>query len=56
MTKIIELILTTDKVWLWWEWDPVRSNVELWTKKWKLVATKDVVTGKIVFNGDVLFD
>ena len=37
-TRIIELIYTQQRTWLWKDWDPVRFLKQLWTKDWILVV------------------
>jgi len=41
MTKIVELIYTTEKIWKWTEDDIVRRKYQLFTKDWELICEHD---------------
>ena len=41
-TKLIELIITTERIGKGIKGDPTRLSEQLWTKDGKLVATRDI--------------
>lgn len=41
MARIIELIFTKERVWLWTDSDPVRNKYQLFTKDWQLIVEHD---------------
>lgn len=54
MTRIIELILTENRVGTGKEFDPIRLNIQLWTKTGELVAERDEEKREEHFNPNFL--
>lgn len=55
MAKIVELILTENRVGRGTEEDPVRINLELWTKEGQIVADHDFTKNTVAYcNLEVL--